>query len=55
MTINFFYQKYDYITKVSTIVTNFSMCVTITSHYSHLDYEFKILFINVLNMYMIKY
>jgi len=55
MTIRLFYQKYDYITKLSTIVMNFNMCVTITSHYSHLDYEFKILFLYVMNMYIIKY
>jgi hypothetical protein len=55
MTIKLFYQKYDYIFKLLTIVMNFSMCVTITSHYNHLDYEFKILFMYVMNMYIIKY
>ncbi len=55
MTIRFFYQKYDYIIKLSTIVMNFNMCMTTTSHYSHLDYEFKILFLYVMNMYIIKY
>jgi hypothetical protein len=55
MTIKLFYQKYDYITKLSTIVMNFSMCVTIVSHYSHLDYEFEILSMYVMNMYIIKY
>ncbi len=44
MTIKLFYEKYDYIIKLSTIVMNFSMCVTTTSDYSHLDHEFEILF-----------
>jgi hypothetical protein len=34
---------------------NFSMHVITTSHYSHLDYEFKILSMYVMNMYIIKY
>ncbi len=34
---------------------NFSMCVTTTNHYNHLDYEFKILSMYVMNMYIIKY
>ncbi len=34
---------------------NFSMCVNTPSHYSHLDYEFKILFMYVMSMYIIKY
>jgi hypothetical protein len=55
MTIKLFYQKYDYITKLSTIVKNFSMCVTTTNHYSHLDYEFEISFIYVMNTFIIKY
>ncbi len=54
MTIKLFYQKYDYITKLS-IVMNFSMCVITTSHYSHLDCEFEILSMFVMNMYIIKY
>jgi hypothetical protein len=55
MTIRFFYQKYDYIIKLSTIIMNFSMCVITISHYNHLDYEFKILSMYVMNMYIIKY
>jgi len=55
MTIKFFYQKYDYIIKLSTIVMNFNICVTITNHYSHLDYELKILYMYVMNMYIINY
>jgi len=31
------------------------MCVTTTNHYSNLDYEVKILFMYVMNMYIIKY
>jgi hypothetical protein len=53
MTIKLFLPKNDYIIKLSTIVMNFSMCVTTTSHNSHLDYEFKILFMYVMNMYII--
>ncbi len=34
---------------------NFSMHVITTSHYSHLDYDFKILSMYVMNMYIIKY
>jgi hypothetical protein len=44
MTIKLFYQKYDYIIKLLTIVMNFSMCATITSDYSHLDHGFELLF-----------
>jgi hypothetical protein len=55
MTIGFFFHKYDYITKLLTIVMKFSMCVITTNHYSHLDYEFKILSMYVMNMYIIKY
>jgi hypothetical protein len=44
MTIKLFYQKYDYIIKLSTIVMNFSMSMTTTSNYSHLDHEFETLF-----------
>jgi hypothetical protein len=54
MTIKLFYEKYDYITKLLTIVMNL-MCVTTTSHYSHVDYEFKILSLYVMNMYIIRY
>jgi hypothetical protein len=54
MTIKLFFQKYDYIIKLSTIVMNFSSVTTI-SHYSHLDYEFKMLSMYVMNMYIIKY
>jgi hypothetical protein len=45
-----FLPKNDYIIKLSIIVMNFNMCVTTTSHYSHLDYEFKLLFMYVMNM-----
>ncbi len=34
---------------------NFNMLVTTISHYNHLDYEFKILFMYVMNMYISKY
>jgi len=34
---------------------NFSMCEITTSHYSHLDYEFKILSMYVMNTYIIEY
>jgi hypothetical protein len=54
MTIRLFYQKYDYIIKLSTIVMNFNMCVLTTSYYNPLDYEFKILSMYVMNMYIIK-
>jgi len=54
MTIKLFFQKYDYIIKLSTIVMNFSSVTTI-SHYSHLDYGFKMLSMYVMNMYIIKY
>jgi hypothetical protein len=47
MTIKLIFQKYDYSTKLLTIVMNFRS-VTTTSHYSHLDYEFKILSIYVI-------
>jgi len=55
MTIRLYYQKYDYIIKLLTIVMNFSMCVITTSYYSHLDYELKMLFMYVMNMYIINY
>jgi hypothetical protein len=55
MTIRLFYQKYDYITKLSIIVMNFSMRVTTTSHYSQIDYELKIIIMYVMNTYIIKY
>jgi hypothetical protein len=53
MTIKLIFQKYDYITKLSTIEMNFSS-VTTTSHYSHLDYEFKILSIYVIICTLLK-
>jgi hypothetical protein len=37
MTIRLFYQKYDYIIKLWTIYMNFNMCMTTSSHFSHLD------------------
>jgi hypothetical protein len=39
----------------TTIVMNFTMNVITTSHYSHLDYEFKILSMYAMNVYIIKY
>jgi len=48
-------QKMTTFLKLLTIVMNFSMCMTTTSHNSHLDYEFKILFMYVMNMCIIKY
>jgi len=55
MTFKLFYQKYDYITKLSTIIMNFNMFMTTTGHYCHFDYEFKILSLYVLNIYIYKY
>ncbi len=36
-------------------IMNFNMLVTTISHYNNLGYEIQILFMYVMNMYIIKY